>query len=67
MGWQNEAFVVFDNYRFEASIEASGYTAVGKFLDAGGGASGGRRRGGRRGGALGALLQLQSGLFRNGT
>lgn len=49
---------MFDNYRFEASVETSGDTAVWKFLDTGGGAGGGRRSRGGGGGALRALLQL---------
>lgn len=41
-----------NNYRIETRVEASCYTAIGKFLDAGGGASRGRCRSGGRGGAL---------------
>lgn len=51
-------FGELNNYRIEARVEASGYTAIGKFLDAGGGAGRGRCRSGGRGGALWALLQL---------
>lgn len=49
-------FGELNNYRIEARVEASGYTAIGKFLDAGGGAGRGRCRSGGRGGALWALL-----------
>lgn len=49
-------FGELNNYRIEARVEASGYTAIGKFLDAGGGAGRGRCRSGGRGGALRALL-----------
>lgn len=63
---KTKAFVESDDYRFEARVEARGYTAVGKFLNSSGGTSGGRRRSGGRGRALGALLQLQGGLFRRG-
>ena len=45
-------FGELNNYRIEARVEASGYTAIGKFLDAGGGAGRGRCRSGGRGGAL---------------
>lgn len=53
-----------NNYRFEASVDTDGNTAVRKFLNTGGGAGGGGRSRGGRGGALRALLQLQGRLLR---
>lgn len=56
--------LVFDNYRFEASVETGGDTAVRKFLNASGSAGGGSRSRGSSGGSLRALLQLQRRLLR---
>jgi len=64
VGLWHFSYSMFDNYRFEASVETSGDTAVRKFLDTGSGAGGGRRSRGGGGGALRALLQLQSCLLR---